>query len=61
MFVFENENNLNAFLALPRKFTQKKPELPAKTNICIVGPRKSGKKTIAKMLAEIYKLKIINL
>jgi predicted AAA+ superfamily ATPase len=51
---------LNLFLNLPRKYIQKLPELPKKTNICITGPRKSGKKTIAKALSEIYGLKIIN-
>lgn len=43
-----------------RKFLDKLPQLPNKTNICIVGPRKSGKKTLAKRLSEIYKLRVID-
>jgi adenylate kinase family enzyme len=48
VFVFDNENNLNTFLSLPRPYLQKLPSLPKLTNLCIVGPRQSGKKTIAK-------------
>lgn len=50
MFVFENENNLNSFVNLPRQYLQKLPSIPKLTNICITGPRQSGKKTIAKLL-----------
>lgn len=39
----------------------KLPALPKLTNICITGPRKSGKKTIAKLLGDIYGLKVINI
>jgi adenylate kinase family enzyme len=31
------------------------------TNLCITGPRKSGKKTIAKLLGDIYGLKVIDI
>ena len=51
VFVFENENNLNKFINCPRNFVQKLPQLPKKTNIAIAGPRKSGKKTLAKILS----------
>lgn len=51
---------MNAFLNSPRKYLDSLPELPKKTNICITGPRKAGKKTLAKKLSEIYKLQIIN-
>ena len=51
VFVFENENNFNAFLDNPRIHLMEPPKLPEKTNICINGPRKSGKKTIAKILS----------
>ena len=61
VFVFENENNQNSFLNLPRKYLQKLPELPRATNICISGPRKSGKKTIANMLGEIYGLPVLDI
>jgi YHS domain-containing protein len=50
VFVFDNENNLNAFLETPRKYLQTLPKLPKKTNIAIIGPKKSGKKTLAKLL-----------
>jgi predicted AAA+ superfamily ATPase len=46
---------------MARKYLQKLPELPKATNIAIVGPRKSGKKTIAKLLSQIYGLKIVNI
>lgn len=31
------------------------------TNLCITGPRKSGKKTIAKLLGDIYGLKVLDI
>lgn len=37
------------------------PSIPKLTNICITGPRQSGKKTIAKLLGDIYGLKVINI
>lgn len=61
VFVFENENNLNAFLNQPRKYLQTLPKLPKATNICINGPRKSGKRTIANLLGNIYGFKVINI
>lgn len=61
VFVFDNENNLNSFLNLPRNYLQQLPKLPKTTNICITGPRQSGKKTIAGMLGAIYGLKVINI
>ena len=61
MFVFDNENNLNSFLNLPRKYLQKLPKLPRNTNIFITGPRKSGKKTIANLLGSLYDLKVLNI
>ena len=61
VFLFENENNQNSFLNLPRKYLQKPPTLPKTTNIFINGPRKSGKKTIANLLSQVYGLPVINL
>ena len=61
VFVFENENNQNAFINLPRSYLQKAPCLPKLTNLFITGPRKSGKKTIAKILGDIYGLKVLNI
>ena len=46
---------------LPRIYLQKLPSLPKMTNLCITGPRKSGKKTIAKLLGDIYGFKVINI
>jgi predicted AAA+ superfamily ATPase len=61
VFTFENENNLNSFLNLPRKYLQILPKIPRNTNIFITGPRKSGKKTIAALLGTLYGLKVINI
>lgn len=52
---------MKLFIDLPRKYLQKLPQLPGKTNICICGPRKSGKKTLAHRLSEIYQLQVINM
>jgi predicted AAA+ superfamily ATPase len=46
---------------MPRKYLQSLPELPKTTNLAIIGPRKSGKKTIANLLSSIYGFKIINI
>lgn len=60
VFVFDNEVNLNMFLSNARRYLTVLPQLPKTTNIFITGPRKSGKKTIANMLAEVYGLKVVN-
>lgn len=60
VFIFENEQNLAHFLVYPNRFLKVLPSLPKTTNICIAGPRKSGKKTLAKLLRDIYGLKIID-
>ena len=52
---------MNSFMNLPRIYLQKLPSLPKMTNLCITGPRKSGKKTIAKLLGDIYGFKVINI
>jgi len=38
----------------PRKFLQKSPVLPRSYNVAIIGPRKAGKKSIAKLLSKKY-------
>ena len=52
--MFDNEVNLNLFLSNPRKYINKNPVLPKSYNVAIIGPRKSGKKTIAKLLSQHY-------
>ena len=61
VFVFDNEQNINAFLNLPRKYLTQLPKLPKNTNIFITGPRKSGKKTIANLFGSLYDLKVVNI
>lgn len=60
VFIFSSEANLNTFINSPRRYVSKLPQLPKKTNIAIAGPRQSGKKTLAKILSEIYNLKVID-
>lgn len=49
--MFDSETNLEQFINNPRIYLRQLPELPKKTNIVIGGPRKAGKKTIAKALS----------
>jgi len=50
VFVFSSEENLNNFVANPRRFIKSPPKLPKTYNVAIIGPRKAGKKTMANLL-----------
>jgi len=60
VFLFAEEKNQEEFLKNPRKFLARKPELPRTYNVAIIGPRKSGKKTFANLLAKQYGWKFID-
>lgn len=61
VFLFKNEENKNKFLENPKSFLLKPPSVPSKYRVAVFGPPKSGKKTIIKMLEEIYGLKYVNI
>ncbi len=61
VFVFINEENRKKFLNNPKKYLNVPPQVPNNYRISIVGPSKSGKKTIAKILNELYGWKIIDM
>ncbi|EGR31735.1 hypothetical protein IMG5_103090 [Ichthyophthirius multifiliis] len=61
VFLFENEENQNAFERNARKYLQKEPQLPKTYNIAIIGPRQSGKKTMANKLADQYGFLVVDL
>ena len=61
VFIFINEENKNMFIENPKYFVNKQPQLPSNYRIAIFGPPKSGKKTIASMLNEMFKFNIINI
>ena len=61
VFLLENEENQKIFIENPRKFLTKRPEMPKDYAIAILGPRKSGKTTVAKMLEEKYGWKAIEM
>lgn len=59
IFVFSSEENKNAFILNAKKYLEEKPTLPKNYNISITGLCKSGKSTIAKLLAEYYGYRVI--
>jgi adenylate/nucleoside-diphosphate kinase len=61
VFLFDSEENLNLFMETPKKFINNVPKMPETYNIAIVGPRQSGKKTLANIINELYKWKIIDI
>jgi len=61
VFLFINEENRNKFLENPKYYLKTPPEVPKKYRVCIIGPSKSGKNTVADILSKIYSWKKINL
>lgn len=61
VFIFISQENKNKFMKNPKKYTANYPVIPNNYRIAIIGPPKSGKKTIAKMLNELYNYKVINI
>jgi adenylate/nucleoside-diphosphate kinase len=61
VFLFTSEENKNKFLQNPKKYLDTPPEMPKKYRVCILGPPKSGKNTVADLLSEIFGWKKINL
>jgi|LauGreDrversion4_2_1035121.scaffolds.fasta_scaffold606514_2 YHS domain-containing protein len=60
VFVFANEENLKAFLADPKKYLLKRPEMPSIFRLLLLGARGSGRHTQAKLLSQIYGWKIVD-
>ncbi|KAL4506760.1 hypothetical protein ABPG72_001181 [Tetrahymena utriculariae] len=60
VFLFDNEQNQDAFSKNARKYLKKPPQLPKTYNVAIIGPRLSGKKTYGKKLAQEYGWKFVD-
>eukprot|EP00828_Plagiopyla_frontata_P023696 TRINITY_DN3029_c0_g1_i10.p1 TRINITY_DN3029_c0_g1~~TRINITY_DN3029_c0_g1_i10.p1 ORF type:complete len:1472 (-),score=263.93 TRINITY_DN3029_c0_g1_i10:1139-5554(-) len=54
VFLFDNEENQNEFAKNPRSILSREVEMPRGYNVAVVGPKLSGKKTYARMLADKY-------
>lgn len=61
VFVFVSEENKNKFIENPKKYLLKPPQVPYNYRVCIFGPSKSGKNTIAQILTDMFGWKKINL
>jgi len=61
VFIFASEENRLKFFNNPKKYLKKPPEVPKKYRIAIFGPPKSGKKTIAGLLNELFNLRTMNI
>jgi len=61
VFLFENEKNQADFILEPRKYLTKRPRLPPTFNIVVNGPRKSGKKSLAHQLSQIYGVRVVDI
>jgi len=45
VFVFQNEDNLKAFVKEPRVYISKPPQMPRNFRLAVLGPRGIGVKT----------------
>lgn len=61
VFVFDSEETQKRFLAYPRRYLNSPPKMPKQFRLGVIGPRRSGKKTQAKLLSEKYGWPIINI
>ena len=61
VFVFKNEENKLKFLDNTKYYLKEQPTVPSQYKIAVFGPGKSGKKTVVKMIEQLFKLKSINL
>ena len=60
VFVFENEENMNKFIANPKYYLNKAPEMPKCFRLLIAGPSGSFRDEIAGMIEEKYGWKLSN-
>lgn len=61
VFLFINEENKNKFIENCKKYLQAPPKVPKNYRVCILGPSRSGKNTLADFLSETFGWKKINL
>lgn len=60
MFLFDNEENQNEFAKDPRAVLSREVEMPCGYNVAVIGPRLSGKKTYARLLADKYNWVVVD-
>lgn len=61
VFLFVSEENRKKFLANPKKYLNKPPEVPKNYRVAIFGPPKSGKNTVAKILNSLFGWKRVSI
>ncbi len=62
LFNLESEENLNKFVRQPRGYVSQAPVLTNDLlNIALIGPRESGKKTLAMQIQKHYKFRVVDL
>lgn len=60
VFVFQNEENLKAFVKEPRLYIDKAPEMPKDFRLLMTGPRGIGVRTQAAMLEDLYGWRVVD-
>ena len=61
VFLFSGEENQKEFMNTPGKFLHKPPFMPGEFRLALLGPRGSGKRTMATRLSEKYGWKVVDL
>jgi adenylate kinase family enzyme/YHS domain-containing protein len=61
VFLFINEENKNRFIENPKKYLLAPPKVPKNYRVCILGPSRSGKNTVADFLSETFGWKKVNI
>ena len=60
VFVFKDEVNLKKFVARPRFYIDRAPEMPPNFRLFMVGPRGIGLRTQAEKLQELYGWRVVD-
>lgn len=60
MFVFQNEENLKAFVKEPRAYIGSAPEMPPNFRLSVTGPRGIGVHTQTERLEQLYGWRVVD-
>jgi len=61
VFLFSSPETMTAFKRDPRKYIDKWPQVPPTLGLAILGPPRSGKKTQANMISDMYGFQVVDL
>ena len=60
VFVFQSEENMNAFVKEPRAYIDKAPQMPPNFRLAMLGPRGVGVRSQAERLEQLYGWRVVD-